>query len=635
MSSSDEIIKKIQKDHGGSVARMGSDSYADTIRIPTGIFPVDLMCGGGIPMGRVSIIFGAESCLDGDTFIQYAVNTAEGRRQNCKGGTLRRLYQRFNNLPRSGSGNYQRKVSTGAVFTAPCMNENGRIFHNRIVGVVDAGVKECLEVITESGLRIVATADHKFHVGHGFSRLGDLQVGDTVMIHNHTPFTKEPSVVEGYRKVMFVKHHPSAPIHRAGEYEYRRLVISRATVEAARNGLTLEEYRDRLNAGDMEGMVFLSSEEHVHHLDEDFTNNALENLAVVTASEHGRLHAVERHDNLRYMVVEDIIVSMVSVGMRHTYDIQMESPYNNFVADGFVVHNSNKTNLCLKVIGQGQRMFPEKRAVFVDAENSFDPVWATTLGVDVDRLIVVSPEYAEQAVDMIEAFLYASDVFTVVLDSIAALSTQNEIESTAEKAAVGGASLVVGKLFKKATVSFNRMRNKGEMPPAFIGINQIRNKIGVLYGDPTTMPGGNAVKFSSSFTMRMYGKNVLDKKVHPVLPAFKETTVTMSKWKVPINATSAVFNMQMIEANGRKPGYVEDWPTLKAYLTELDYLDKAPKGGWLLFGDTFKTLDEIKAHLYGDPAYLQEVRDTIVKEVTSKGSMGASQGEGEMEEVQL
>lgn len=287
----------------------------------------------------------------------------------------------------------------------------------------------------------------------------------------------------------------------------------------------------------------------------------------------------------------------------------------------FGPESSGKTNVVLKAIGKGQQLYPDKMAVFVDAEHAFDPVWAATLGVDVDRLIVVHPEYAEQAVDMIEAFLYASDVFVVVLDSIAALSTQNEIESSAEKAAVGGAALIVGKLFRKATISFTRMRNQGQMPPAFIGINQIRHKIGVMYGDPETMPGGNTIKFASSFTVRLYGKAIMDKKLHPVLPAYKETSIIIRKFKIPVNATTAVYQMQMVEANGKSPGHVEDWPTMKAYLTELDYLGKADGGGWSLFGNTYKTLDEVKAALYSDQDTLLEAQATIIKECLERGSI--------------
>lgn len=286
----------------------------------------------------------------------------------------------------------------------------------------------------------------------------------------------------------------------------------------------------------------------------------------------------------------------------------------------FGPESSNKTNLVLKAIGEGQKIYVGKKAVFVDAEHGYDKEWAQKMGVDVDNLIVIHPEYAEQAVDMIEAFLYADDVFVVALDSIAALSTQNEIESSAEKASVGGASLVIGKLFKKATVSFNRMRNQGKMPPAFIGINQIRHKIGVMFGDPETMPGGNAVKFASSFTVRLYGKNVMDKKLHPAMPAYKEVSVIIRKWKMPILSVNATFTMQMIDGNGRFPGHVEDWNTISSYLKDLEYLTKGEKGqGWIMFGEHYKTLDECRTALYEDMEVLMEAKAQIIQEMLQGG----------------
>lgn len=297
----------------------------------------------------------------------------------------------------------------------------------------------------------------------------------------------------------------------------------------------------------------------------------------------------------------------------------------------FGPESSNKTNVVLKAIGEGQKIYPDKKAVFVDAEGSYDPDWAKLMGVNLDQLIVIHPEYAEQAVDIIEAFLYAADVFCVVLDSVAALSTQNEIDSSAEKASVGGASLVIGKLFKKATVSFNRMRNQGHMPPAFIGINQIRHKIGVMYGDPETMPGGNALKFAASFIVRLYGKNEMDKKINPVLPAFKKTSIIIRKWKMPILATTAEFQMQMLEGNGRLPGHVEDWNTISHYLKELDYLGKADGGkGWVMFGENYPTLDACKAALYGSDEMLMECKAQIIQELLSKGG-NMSSGESEEE----
>lgn len=297
--------------------------------------------------------------------------------------------------------------------------------------------------------------------------------------------------------------------------------------------------------------------------------------------------------------------------------------------------SSNKTNVVLKAIGLGQKLFPGKKAVFVDAEGGYDPIWAAILGVNTDELIVVHPEYAEQAVDIIEAFLYAEDVFVVALDSVAALSTQNEIESSAEKASVGGASLVIGKLFKKATVSFNRMRNQGFMPPAFIGINQIRHKIGVMYGDPETMPGGNALKFASSFTVRLYGKNVFDKKLSDTMPAFKETNVVIKKWKMPILSQSAVFNMQMLNIGDVPAGTVADWNTVSSYLKQLEYLSKNGTKGWIMFGDEFPTLDACKEHLYGSVELLNEAKSQIIQELMLAGGSGPSADEPNEDEASL
>lgn len=284
----------------------------------------------------------------------------------------------------------------------------------------------------------------------------------------------------------------------------------------------------------------------------------------------------------------------------------------------FGPESSNKTNICFKAIAQGQLIYPDKKAVFVDAEGAYDPVWASIMGIDTERLIVMQPEYAEQAVDMVEAFLYAEDVFVVVLDSIAALCTQNEVESSAEKASVGGASACVGKMFRKATISFNRMRNQGLMPPAFIGINQIRFKIGVMFGNPETMPGGNAPKYASSFTLRVYGKNEMDKKIHPVMPAWKVVTFAIHKWKMPILATTGEFKMLMQSGAGHQPGWVNDWNTIYKYLQELDYISKE-KNGYTLFGEHYPTLTAAHDYLYSQPELLQNAKSQLIAEMLDAG----------------
>ncbi len=294
--------------------------------------------------------------------------------------------------------------------------------------------------------------------------------------------------------------------------------------------------------------------------------------------------------------------------------------------------SSGKTNIVLCAIREAQLKWPEKSVAFVDAENSLDRKWAALLGVDNDRLIILYPEYAEQAVNLIESFIFAEDISLIVLDSIAALVTSNEVESSAEKVAVGGASLIVGKLYRKVVAAYTKMRNGGNEAPAFIAINQIRTKIGVMFGSPETMPGGNPPKFASSMTLRVYGKNVMEPKLSTVMPAYKEVECVIQKWKCPILAIKAAYSMQMIQALGNSPGYINDWNTVSTYMKELDYLSKAPKGGWQMNGAIYPTLDACKAALYGDLEALADMKSTIIAELVTKGASYESTGELPVEE---
>lgn len=294
--------------------------------------------------------------------------------------------------------------------------------------------------------------------------------------------------------------------------------------------------------------------------------------------------------------------------------------------------SSCKSNVAYKSAGQAQIKFGTKFVVVIDPEFALDKPWAAQMGVDLDRLIVVNPETAEQSVDFVETFTMAEDVSMVILDSLAALVTSNEIEKDASTTAVGGASALIGKMYRKVGHSQRAMANAGKDPVTFLAVNQIRHKIGVMFGNPETMPGGNAPKFSASMILRVYGKNIMDNKVNKTTPRFKEVNAVLQKWKCPILSQNAVFQMQMIRADGKDAGWVKDWGTVSKFMKELDYLSPGEKSGWIMNGDPYQTLDDCYNALYGDPELLQSMKTSIIVELMEKGGV-AAQVEAEAEEA--
>ncbi|NOQ30172.1 MAG: hypothetical protein GQ570_03520 [Helicobacteraceae bacterium] len=279
--------------------------------------------------------------------------------------------------------------------------------------------------------------------------------------------------------------------------------------------------------------------------------------------------------------------------------------------------SSGKTNLFLLTIAMEQRLNPSSENVFVDVENSFDPKWAQKMGVDVEKLIVLHPSYAEQAIDMVDAMMDAEDVSIICVDSLAALIPINEQNSTAEKAQVGGASALIGKLIRKG-VAKQAKRKQSNHYPTLLFVNQVRTKIGVMFGNPETMPGGNAHKFASGLTIRIYGKNLLDTAVSATMPILKETKSVAQKWKVPIVSVNCEYKMAMIPHKGLQPGKIDDWNTLSAYLRDMELLVKNGKKGWLLFGEEFKTLTACKEECYSNLEELNKVKQLVIDAMIEK-----------------
>lgn len=280
--------------------------------------------------------------------------------------------------------------------------------------------------------------------------------------------------------------------------------------------------------------------------------------------------------------------------------------------------SSLKTTMALKAVANYQRMYPKKVCVFVDVENHYDPLWGEILGVNNKKLVYVLPDYAEQSVDIVQDLLDAKDIGMIVYDSIAAMITSNESTSSADKMVVGGAGLVVGRLYRKVSLGLLKARREGRHP-AFIAINQTRFKVGVMFGDPETMPGGQAFKFASSLTVRLYGKEETVKKVNPVMPAYKLVSGIVKKYKVPIVAKTFEFKMGALDspANGIVLGQVNDWNTMYTYLQEMGWAVKRGRKVKFL-GDLYESSESLRAAIYEDESYLLSLKKDLIVAVMEK-----------------
>src|SRR5687768_17702858 len=152
--------------------------------------------------------------------------------------------------------------------------------------------------------------------------------------------------------------------------------------------------------------------------------------------------------------------------------------------------SSGKTTLALHVIAEAQKN--GGTAAFVDAEHALDPVYAKKLGVDVDNLIVSQPDTGEQALEITDTLVRSNAIDVLVVDSVAALVPRAEIEGEMGDSHVGLQARLMSQALRKITGSISRSRT------LVIFINQLRMKVGVMYGNPETTTGGNALKFYAS-----------------------------------------------------------------------------------------------------------------------------------------
>ena len=171
------------------------------------------------------------------------------------------------------------------------------------------------------------------------------------------------------------------------------------------------------------------------------------------------------------------------------------------IVEVFGPESSGKTTLCLHIIAEAQKLGGV--SAFVDAEHALDPSWAKRLGVSLRDLLVSQPDNGEQALEIVETLVRSNAVDVIVIDSVAALIPKSEIEGEMGDATMGAQARLMSQAMRKLTAAVSKSKC------LVIFINQIRMKIGVMFGNPETTTGGNALKFYSSIRIDIRRVNAI------------------------------------------------------------------------------------------------------------------------------
>jgi len=231
----------------------------------------------------------------------------------------------------------------------------------------------------------------------------------------------------------------------------------------------------------------------------------------------------------------------------------------------FGPESGGKTTVTLHAIAEAQKR--GGIAAFVDVEHALDPVYAKALGVDIDQLIVSQPDTGEEALDIMETLVRSGAIDIIVLDSVAAMVTKAEIDGDMGDSFVGVQARLMSSAMKKLTAVIAKSNTVA------IFINQIREKIGIMFGNPETTPGGRALKFYSSVRIEVRKGEAIKED--------GETIGARTKCKVIKNKVAPPFKnceFDMIFGHGiSRMGEIVD------YAVELDIIKKS--GAWFSFND--------------------------------------------------
>lgn len=278
--------------------------------------------------------------------------------------------------------------------------------------------------------------------------------------------------------------------------------------------------------------------------------------------------------------------------------------------------SSGKTTISLQAVAEAQKA--GGMAAFVDVEHALDPVYARKLGVDVDNLLVSQPDTGEQALEIIETLVRSGAIDVIVLDSVAAMTTKAEIDGDMGDAHVGVQARLMSQAMRKLTAVISNTNTVA------IFINQIREKIGVMYGNPETTPGGRALKFYSSVRIEV-------RRGEPIKEG-GEIIGNRTKCKVVKNKVAPPFKtaeFDILYGQGvSKLGEIVDTAV------EFDIVKKS--GSWFSYNDMKigQGRDKVLDYLKSNPDICNEIEGKIREEFAKNSTLLDSLTEDDEEGIE-
>ncbi len=273
--------------------------------------------------------------------------------------------------------------------------------------------------------------------------------------------------------------------------------------------------------------------------------------------------------------------------------------------------SSGKTTLALHCIAECQKKGGV--AAFVDAEHALDPIYAANLGVDIDSLLVSQPDYGEQALEITEQLVRSGAVEIIVVDSVAALVPRSEIDGDMGDSHVGLHARLMSQALRKLTGAINKSNC------LIIFINQLREKVGVMYGNPEVTTGGRALKFYASMRIDVRRIETIKGPGNELIGNRTRAKIVKNKLAPPFK--QAEFDI-MYGTGISKTGEILDMAV------EYDIIKKS--GSWFSYGDERlgQGRDKVKDIILNDPAFANELEEKIKVKMAEVQAAAAQKFQG-------